>query len=60
KRPNLVVRARDSYIYKPAGSAATSTANQDQPRRQPAPDLRRSPFVEGGKSDSASLVLERN
>jgi len=58
KRPNLVVRARDSYIYKPAGSA-TSTAAQDQQRRQIAPDFRRSPFVGGGKSDGADQVFER-
>lgn len=41
KRPNLVVRARDSYVYRPAGSnaPADSTAQDDNTRR--APELRR-------------------
>jgi len=44
KRPNLVVRARDSYIYQPAGSnaPADSTAQGDDTKR--APELRRRPF----------------
>lgn len=44
KRPNLVVRARDNYVYKPSG-AATSTTAQDsnQQQRQP-PELRRRQF----------------
>ena len=29
KRPNLVVRARDSYVYKPTGSAPPSNTAQD-------------------------------
>jgi VWFA-related protein len=41
KRPNLVVRARDSYIYKPSG-ATTTTAQEDNGGRRPTPpELRR-------------------
>ena len=44
KRPNLVVRARDSYIYKPsAGAPADSTAQQ--PETQSAPVLRKHDFA---------------
>jgi VWFA-related protein len=46
KRPNLVVRARDSYIYKPtAGAPADSTAQQ--PTTQSAPVLRKHDFAGG-------------
>ncbi|HEX8853011.1 MAG TPA: hypothetical protein VF754_05965, partial [Pyrinomonadaceae bacterium] len=42
KRPNLVVRARDSYVYKPAGSDAAAVPVNDPSRQQPtAPVLRR-------------------
>jgi Ca-activated chloride channel family protein len=33
KRPNLVVRARDSYVYKPTGSAPPSNTAQDNTQR---------------------------
>ncbi|HYN86486.1 MAG TPA: VWA domain-containing protein [Pyrinomonadaceae bacterium] len=44
KRPNLVVRARDSYIYQPPGSATTA---QRDPQARPAakPELRRKQFA---------------
>jgi VWFA-related protein len=46
KRPNLVVRARDGYIYKPsAGAPADSTAQQ--PAQQSAPVLRKHDFAGG-------------
>jgi hypothetical protein len=49
KRPNLVVRARDSYIYRPDGSQGAPASNtaQDSNTRRPAPELRRRPFVAG-------------
>ncbi|HVF45754.1 MAG TPA: hypothetical protein VM936_22190, partial [Pyrinomonadaceae bacterium] len=54
KRPNLVVRARDSYTYKPsAGAPADSTAQQPAQRRQQqqsAPVLRKHDFA-GGRRD---------
>ena len=43
RRPNLVVRARDSYVYRPDGSAAppsTTTAQDNTGPRQTAPVLR--------------------
>lgn len=43
RRPNLVVRARDSYVYRPDGSAAgpaTNTAQDNTNTRRPAPELR--------------------
>ncbi|HEX8000694.1 MAG TPA: VWA domain-containing protein [Pyrinomonadaceae bacterium] len=41
-RPNLVVRARDSYISKPADGTGTTTAQTPVPQRQPAPpEMRR-------------------
>ena len=45
KRPNLVVRARDSYVYKPAGAGtpADNTA-QDGNSPQQAPVLRKHDF----------------
>jgi VWFA-related protein len=51
RRPNLVVRARDSYVYRPDGGngpdATTAQGNTNQ--RQPAPVLRRNfdPFGGG-------------
>ncbi|MBC7930904.1 MAG: VWA domain-containing protein [Rubrivivax sp.] len=53
KRPNLVVRARDSYVYKPAGGGPASNTAQDNAPRQPAPELRRRPFSieRGGTKD---------
>jgi VWFA-related protein len=49
KRPNLVVRARDSYVYRPAGSDAAAVPVNDPSRQQPtAPVLRRPrPFTRG-------------
>jgi Ca-activated chloride channel family protein len=42
KRPSLVVRARDSYVYRPGGGngPADATAQDTNPSR-PAPELRR-------------------
>jgi hypothetical protein len=42
RRPNLVVRARDSYVYRPDGGAApTSTTAQDNTNPQRTrPELR--------------------
>jgi VWFA-related protein len=53
KRPNLVVRARDSYVYKPAGGAPASNTARDNTPQQPAPELRRRPFnsERGGTKD---------
>ena len=45
KRPNLVVRARDSYVYKPAGSTDTAQQDGNQQRQQGAPELRRRQFA---------------
>lgn len=46
KRPNLVVRARDSYIYKPSsGAPADNTAQQ--PQTQSAPVLKKNDFARG-------------
>lgn len=43
-RPNLAVRARDSYIYKPSNGATQTTA-QDNQKPSPPPELRtRRPF----------------
>lgn len=45
KRPNLVVRARDSYIYKPSsGAPADNTAQQ--PQSQSAPVLKKHDFAD--------------
>jgi VWFA-related protein len=43
-RPNLAVRARDSYVYRPAGSDPDKTAQQDD-TQQSRPELRRRPFT---------------
>jgi VWFA-related protein len=49
RRPNLVVRARDSYVYRPDGSAAAPATNtaQDNNTRRPAPELRTRQFDAG-------------
>ncbi|HYO62208.1 MAG TPA: VWA domain-containing protein [Pyrinomonadaceae bacterium] len=45
-RPNLAVRARDSYVYKPAGdSDKTARRDDDTQQSQPRPELRRRPFA---------------
>ncbi|HZI18199.1 MAG TPA: VWA domain-containing protein [Pyrinomonadaceae bacterium] len=44
RRPNLVVRSRDSYVYKPAGSPRTNFARGDRTPDAP-PELRRRDFV---------------
>lgn len=43
RRPNLVVRARDSYVYRPEGGSTpdATTAQGNTNTRQPAPVLRR-------------------
>ena len=46
KRPNLVVRARDSYIYKPTAGAPADNAAQ-QPQSQSAPVLKKHDFSGG-------------
>ena len=49
KRPNLVVRARDSYVYRPTGDAPPANTAQDNTSRPP--ELRGRHFnnaVEGG------------
>ncbi|HYE14333.1 MAG TPA: VWA domain-containing protein [Pyrinomonadaceae bacterium] len=40
RRPNLVVRARDSYVYRPAGSAPADSTAQDNAAPRQAPILR--------------------
>jgi VWFA-related protein len=35
ERPNLVVRARDSYVYKPQGGAPPASTAQDDSKRPP-------------------------
>ncbi|PYS80994.1 MAG: hypothetical protein DMF67_18540 [Acidobacteria bacterium] len=49
KRPNLVVRARDSYVYKPAGTTAPADATaQGTNATQSAPVLRKHDFRSAG------------
>jgi Ca-activated chloride channel homolog len=43
-RPDLAVRARDSYIYKPSGTAS-STINNTNEQPPSAPVLQKKPFV---------------
>ena len=51
KRPNLVVRARDSYVYKPAGAGQPAdTTAQDGNAPQQAPVLRKHDFSGAGVS----------
>ena len=45
KRPNLVVRARDSYIYRPGGSATTAQGDPNARTPQAPPELRRKQFA---------------
>ncbi|HEX5709322.1 MAG TPA: VWA domain-containing protein [Pyrinomonadaceae bacterium] len=45
KRPNLVVRARDSYIYQPAGSTTTAQRDSQQQKNSTKPELRRKQFA---------------
>jgi VWFA-related protein len=40
RRPNLVVRARDSYVYRPDGPAPDSTTARDNTTRPARPELR--------------------
>jgi VWFA-related protein len=47
KRPNLVVRARDGYIYKPSANAPADSTAQQQPAPQSAPVLRKHDFAGG-------------
>lgn len=47
KRPNLVVRARDSYVYKPTGTAPQSTTAQDSDTQTQSPPVLRKHYVEG-------------
>jgi len=48
KRPNLVVRARDSYLYRPTGAGrADDTAQDATPRSPAAPELRPRQFARG-------------
>ncbi|HWW75953.1 MAG TPA: VWA domain-containing protein, partial [Pyrinomonadaceae bacterium] len=51
KRPNLVVRARDSYTYRPGGGPTDTTAqdNNNQPRQ--APELKRHFGAAGATND---------
>lgn len=57
KRPNLVVRARDSYIYKPTGdNNNTGTTARDEQQRT-TPEFRRAPFV--NSSERRKDVFER-
>ncbi|HEX8499948.1 MAG TPA: VWA domain-containing protein [Pyrinomonadaceae bacterium] len=44
RRPNLVVRARDSYVYRPDGAAPASTTAQ-QPNTRTRPELRPRQFA---------------
>jgi Ca-activated chloride channel homolog len=49
KRPNLVVRARDSYIYRPAGSTAAPVNDAAQgTNTQPPPPVFRKHEFKGG------------
>jgi Ca-activated chloride channel homolog len=51
KRPSLVVRARDSYVYRPGGgSGPADTTAQDTNPTRPAPELRRR-FVPAGATN---------
>ncbi|HEX8473093.1 MAG TPA: VWA domain-containing protein [Pyrinomonadaceae bacterium] len=43
-RPNLVVRARDSYIYKPSGDTTAQDDTRQQQQQSAPPELRRRQF----------------
>ena len=45
RRPNLVVRARDSYVYRPEGGAPSQATAQDGNTRPAPPVLRPRPFA---------------
>ena len=51
KRPNLVVRARDSYIYRPGGSATTAQGDPNRRQPQAPPELRRKQFAKADAPD---------
>ncbi len=48
RRPNLVVRARDSYVYRPDGGASPSATTAQDATRPAAPVLRRNLGSYGG------------
>jgi Ca-activated chloride channel family protein len=52
KRPNLVVRARDSYVYRPAGGGPATNTAQDTNTRGAAPELRPHQFTGGGRGSA--------
>jgi VWFA-related protein len=55
RRPNLVVRARDSYLYRPAAPPG-STAQEAAPRQGPAPpEMRRRQFSRATKAERGTL-----
>jgi VWFA-related protein len=51
RRPNLVVRARDSYVYRPDGGSPNNTTAQGTNPSRTAPVLRPRPFVGTRKSE---------
>ncbi len=53
RRPNLVVRARDSYVYRPDGGSTpdATTAQGNTNTRRPAPVLRRNFDPFGGTNE---------
>ncbi|HEY0078613.1 MAG TPA: VWA domain-containing protein [Pyrinomonadaceae bacterium] len=63
-RPNLAVRARDSYTYKPSGAADTAQDNQrrqQQQQQQPAPpELRRRQFIANDERGTMKDELKRD
>ncbi|HYP54519.1 MAG TPA: VWA domain-containing protein [Pyrinomonadaceae bacterium] len=44
-RPNLAVRARDSYVYRPSGTSDKTAQRDDEQQQQTRPELRRRPFA---------------
>lgn len=56
KRPNLVVRARDSYIYKPGGGSTTAQDTGGSQQQQSAPpELRRKNFSAASEPRSGGM-----
>lgn len=56
KRPNLVVRARDSYIYRPSGANAAAVQDGAPARPASPPELRRPhPFARHTEDDGTML-----
>lgn len=52
-RPNLVVRARDSYIYKPSADAtAQDDMRQQQQQQSPLPELRKRQFSRDARRET--------